>query len=64
MKAIAKDSLAWNHVSDLKGWESGIVKEYGIHAVPTNFLLDKEGKVVANNLRGEALLEKLHSLLN
>jgi peroxiredoxin len=64
MKAIDKDSLAWNHVSDLKGWESGIVKEYGIHAVPTNFLVDKEGKVIANNLRGEALLEKLATLLN
>jgi thiol-disulfide isomerase/thioredoxin len=64
MKAIAKDGLAWNHVSDLKGWQSGIVKQFGIHAVPTSFLLDKDGKVIANNLRGEALLEKLGSLLN
>jgi len=63
MKAIAKDGLVWNHVSDLKGWESGIVKQFGIRAVPTSFLLDKEGKVIANNLRGEALLEKLGALL-
>ncbi len=64
MKAIAKDGLDWNHVSDLHGWESAIVKELGIRAVPANFLLDKDGKVIANNLRGEALLEKLGTLLN
>ena len=61
-KAIVKDSLNWNHVSDLKGWESGIVKEYGIKAVPTNFLVDRTGKVVAKNLREEALQIKLEEL--
>jgi len=64
MRAIAKDSLGWNHVSDLRGWESAPVKEFGIHAIPTNFLLDKEGRVIANNLRGAALLDKLGALLN
>jgi peroxiredoxin len=63
MKAINKDGLTWNHVSDLKGWESDIVKEYGIKVVPTSFLLDKEGKVIANNLREEALPKKLAELL-
>jgi peroxiredoxin len=63
MKAIEKDNLTWNHVSDLKGWESGIVKEFGITVVPTSFLLDKEGKVIANNLREEALPKKLEQLL-
>lgn len=62
-KAIEKDSLTWNHVSDLKGWESGIVKDFGIKVVPTSFLLDKEGKVIANNLREEALPKKLEQLL-
>jgi hypothetical protein len=63
MKAIEKDNLTWNHVSDLKGWESGIVKEFGITVVPTSFLLDKDGKVIANNLREEALPKKLEQLL-
>lgn len=63
MKAIEKDRLTWNHVSDLKGWESDIVKEYGIKVVPTSFLLDKEGKVIANNLREEALHKKLKEVL-
>jgi peroxiredoxin len=63
MKAIDKDGLTWNHVSDLKGWESDIVKEYGIKVVPTSFLLDKEGKVIAQNLREEALQKKLNEVI-
>jgi len=63
MKAIEKDSLTWSHVSDLQGWESGIVKEFGVKVVPTNFLLDRNGKVIANNLREEALHKKLEELL-
>ncbi|TDH27046.1 AhpC/TSA family protein [Segetibacter sp. 3557_3] len=63
-KAIEMDSLKWNHVSDLKGWESGIVKEFGITVVPTSFLVGPDGKVMANNLRAEALHKKLGELLN
>lgn len=62
LKAIEKDSLTWSHVSDLKGWESGVVKEFGVAVVPTNFLVDRNGKVIANNLREEALQEKLKEL--
>ncbi|HTH31423.1 MAG TPA: TlpA disulfide reductase family protein, partial [Lacibacter sp.] len=64
MKAIAKDGLNWYHVSDLKGWESGIVKELGVKVVPTSFLIDKDGKIIANNLRGELLWEKLAEIFN
>lgn len=63
LNAIHMDNLTWYHVSDLKGWQSAIVKEYGITVVPTNFLLDKNGKVVAKNLREEALQKKLDILL-
>ncbi len=63
-KAIQKDGLTWQHVSDLKGWESGIIKEYGIKVVPTNFLVDRNGKIVAKNLREEALQKKLEELMN
>ncbi|WP_164972782.1 TlpA disulfide reductase family protein [Lacibacter luteus] len=64
MKAIAKDGLNWYHVSDLKGWESGIVKELGVKVVPTSFLLDPNGKIIANNLRAELLWEKLAEIFN
>ena len=55
-QAIAKDKLAWQyHVSELKGWESNIVHEFGINSIPTNYLIDKEGKIIASNLRGKEL---------
>lgn len=63
IKAINHDGLTWDHVSDLKGWDGSIVKEFGINVVPTNFLLDKDGKVIAKNLREEVLQKKLEELL-
>ncbi len=55
-QAIAKDKLDWQyHVSELKGWESIIVHEFGINSIPTNYLIDKEGKIIASNLRGKEL---------
>ncbi len=63
--AIAKDGLAWpNHVSDLKGWKSSAAALYNVKGIPATFLLDKKGVVVATNLRGEALEQKLKELLN
>lgn len=62
-QAIKEDGLAWNHVSDLKFWDSAVVPLYGINAIPTNFLLDPQGKVIAANLRGPALEAKLREVL-
>lgn len=62
LKAIAKDGLTWTHVSDLQGWHSSAGKTYGIMSIPSNFLLDKEGKIVGSNLRGEDLNNKLAEL--
>ncbi|WP_143309822.1 TlpA disulfide reductase family protein [Chitinophaga vietnamensis] len=62
-EAIKQDGLAWNHVSDLKFWESAVVPMYGINSIPANFLLDPQGKVIASNLRGEALEAKLKEVL-
>ncbi|MFT4022241.1 MAG: TlpA disulfide reductase family protein [Flavihumibacter sp.] len=59
LKAIKKDKLTWAHVADLKGWESAAAAVYGIRGIPDNFLLDKDGKIVAKGLRGEALAQKL-----
>jgi peroxiredoxin len=57
IKAIAKDSLAWTNVSDLRYWESAPAKIYGVRAIPSNFLIDKSGVIVAKNLRGKELDE-------
>ncbi|UYZ60031.1 TlpA disulfide reductase family protein [Hymenobacter latericus] len=63
LKAIDNDKLAWTHVSDLKGWQSAAGQAYGIQSIPMNFLLDPQGKIIAKNLRGPALEEKLAQLL-
>lgn len=56
ISAIKKDHLYWpNHVSELRGWESEICAVYGVQAIPQNFLLDAEGKIIASNLRGDNL---------
>jgi len=60
LKGIEDDKLGeWIHVSDLKYWNSVVVPAYYIEGIPTNFLLDKEGKIIAKNLRGKALSNKL-----
>ena len=65
MKAIHDDKLEqWPHVSDLQFWDSPVVKLYSIRGIPQNYLLDPEGKIVASNLRGPALEEKLNEVLN
>ncbi len=62
-KAIRNDNLTWTHVSDLKFWQSAAAQQYGVQAIPATFLLDKEGKIIAKNLRGEALEQKLEEVL-
>ena len=61
--AIEKDNLTWTHVSDLKAWESSVVGLYQVEGIPATFLLDPNGVVVARDLRGSALEEKLEELL-
>jgi len=62
LKAIEKDGLSWTQVSDLKGWENAVAKQYGIRGVPANFLIDPKGKIIARNLREAQLQEKLADL--
>ena len=59
MAAIHKDGLAWTQVSDLKFWDNEAAVLYGIKAVPANLLLDREGKIIAKDLRGAELDKKL-----
>lgn len=61
--AIERDKLGWLHGSELKKWKSDVAQTYGVNAIPATFLLDKEGKIIAKNLRGAALENKLTELL-
>ena len=61
-EAIKKDNLLWkNHVSDLKGWESEAAKTYNIKSIPSNILIDKDGIIIAKNLKGNRLINFLQS---
>lgn len=61
--AIKADGLDWTHASELKRFNGPVVEQYQVQAIPTNFLLDKNGKIVAKNLRGPALEEFLSKTL-
>ncbi len=62
--AIKEDGLAWeSHVSDLKYWKSVPAAQYGVMQIPSNFLIDGDGIIVAKNLKGQFLDNKLKELL-
>jgi peroxiredoxin len=63
IQAIHKDNLAWTHVSDLKYWDNAVARQYGIQAIPQNFLLDKEGRIIASNVKGDDLMKKLEEVI-
>jgi peroxiredoxin len=63
VKAISDDKLTWTHVSDLKYWQNAAARMYVVSSIPANFLVDKNGKIIARNLRGEDLVKKLEELL-
>ncbi|MCB0496425.1 MAG: AhpC/TSA family protein [Cyclobacteriaceae bacterium] len=62
VQAIEEDGLTWNQVSDLKYFNSEAAREYGVDAIPFSILLDRNGVVVAKNLRGAALDKELDKL--
>jgi len=62
LQAIAADGLTWKHVSDLKYFQSEAALTYGVSAIPYTVLIDKEGKIIAQNLRGPSLERKLEEL--
>lgn len=64
LKGIQQDQLPYHHVSELKYWDSDIARLYGIRSIPSNLLIDKNGKIVAKNLRDSDLRETLHALLD
>lgn len=63
-KAIADDKLTWNHISSLDYFDDAIAKLYNIDAIPATFILDENGVIIAKNLRGAALEQKISELLD
>jgi len=61
-QAIADLGMTWPQISDLKGWECKGAADYGVRAIPATVLI-KDGKIVARDVRGEALAEKIEELL-
>lgn len=64
LQGIREDGLTWTHVSDLKFWQSEAAKTYNVTAIPFSILLNPEGVIIAKNLRGAALDEKLEEIFN
>ena len=64
LAAIERDKLEWpNHVSDLKYWNAEGAQKYGVRSIPANYLIDENGVILAKDLRGESLHQKLAALI-
>ena len=63
VKAIKDDNLTWTHVSDLKFWDNEVARKYNITAIPKNYLISPEGKIIARDLRGPDLAQRLSELI-
>jgi peroxiredoxin len=62
--AIEEDKLVmYNNVSELSGWQSKTAKKYGVKSIPSNFLINAKGEIIAKNLKGDELLLFLNELL-
>lgn len=64
VKAIAQDKIKYTQVYDKAGWYSPIAEKYGVNQIPTSFLLDRSGKIIAIDLEGKELENKLKELLD
>ena len=62
-KAIENDKLTWTNVSDIKSWDSPVAALYAVNTIPTNFLLDENGIIIAKNLHGDDLYNKVKEVL-
>ncbi len=63
LNAIRELQLVWPQMSDLKGWECEGAQLYGVQSIPSNYLVDQKGRIVASNLRGDDLYNKVKELL-
>ena len=60
--AIARKGLNWKHISSLKGWKCPVTKLYNVTGIPRMYIIDETGKIIAQDLRGEKLMEKMDEL--
>jgi len=63
LQAIEDDQMDWYHISNLQHWNEPIARQYGVRSIPATFLVDSEGKIVAQNLRGNALGQRVGEFL-
>jgi len=63
INAIKTDKLIWTQISDLKYWDSPVVKLYNVQSIPYSILIDEEGKIIAKGLRGEELAKKIKEVV-
>ena len=63
LQAIKHDGLAWTNLSDLKFWQNEVAQKYKVGSIPQNYLIDPKGVIIAKNLRGQALEDKLCEVL-
>ena len=63
LKAINKDGLNWTQLSDLNSFENAAAKKYNVNAIPQNFLIDPNGKIIAKNIKGELLGKTLEEMI-
>ena len=63
LAAIDQNGMNWVHVSQVNGFDNQAARDYAVQGIPSNFLIGSDGKIVAKNLRGEALYEKVAELL-
>ena len=64
IESISKEGLTWPQVSDLKFWQSEACQVYAVQSIPYTVLVDKEGKIIATDLRGAELKAKVMELLS
>jgi peroxiredoxin len=64
LKAIADDGLTWQHVSDLTYWNNAAAQLYAVNSIPSSLVVNKQGKIIAKNLRGDDLRAKVAELLD
>ena len=64
LDAIEKDNMTWKQITNLKGWNDPIAKQFAVRSIPATFILDENKKIIAKNLRGKALEDKITELLD
>ena len=63
-KAVHDDKMPWTQLSDLKGWKNVVSADFGIQSIPSNLLIDPSGKIIARDIKGAMLENKLKQLMN